>query len=51
MKNYELLSKSELETVRGGSIWNPIGVVVALCAMAYQYGKDAAERERRLKGK
>ncbi|WP_338870762.1 hypothetical protein WBJ53_23610 [Spirosoma sp. SC4-14] len=40
------IEDAELAQINGG-FWEVVGVVVALCARAYQYGKDAAERERR----
>lgn len=51
MKNLENLTTNELKEINGGfdPISTAIGVVVALAIWAYDYGKDAAERERRLK--
>lgn len=52
MKTLEDLTVAELKQTNGGGfdpISTAIGVVVALAIWAYDYGKDAAERERRLK--
>lgn len=51
LEMYQLkeLSDAERSQISGGAI-DPFSLgsfVVALCAFAYQYGKDAAERERR----
>lgn len=41
------LSKEEMGQISGGFV-AVLGLLVAVCAFAYNYGKDAAERDRRL---
>lgn len=45
--NVQELSVEDQKNIDGGVIALIIGSGLALMAMAYQFGKDAAERERR----
>ncbi|HAY3508826.1 TPA: class IIb bacteriocin, lactobin A/cerein 7B family [Elizabethkingia anophelis] len=46
MKNYRELTSEEMKTTEGGWV-GFVGLVLAAVAFGYQYGKDAAERERK----
>lgn len=47
MENLKELSKEEQVEISGGIIGIVIGAFIAMGIWAYDYGKDAAERERR----
>jgi lactobin A/cerein 7B family class IIb bacteriocin len=43
------LTKKEMESTNGGYVGIVVGVFCAFAIWAYDFGKDAAERERRNK--